>query len=390
MQSSGTTEHLRREALWSPLTRRVLMAKAAVLTAVDTPLEVRDDIEVAAPGPGEVRIRTGASGVCHSDLSVSNGTIPLPTPMVLGHEGAGTVTEVAEGVTSVKPGDHVVMSWVPACGECFYCTRGESFLCEKNAMAAHGGLLDGTSRLSSAGSPLHVMGMCGTFSDEFIAPAISCVKIPDDIPMTVAALIGCGVLTGVGAALNTADIRAGDTVAVIGCGGVGLNVIQGAEIAGAGEIIAIDVMEHKLDLAKQFGATQLIKADRDDPVAGAMANGRGVDVAFEVIGLGATMQQAIDMTRNGGQVVLVGVPRLDVFLNLNAALTFLYLAKSVKGCWYGSSNVHVDVPKLLELYKSGRLKLDELVSREIVLEEVNDAFGAMTSGEVARSVIVYD
>jgi S-(hydroxymethyl)glutathione dehydrogenase/alcohol dehydrogenase len=366
------------------------MAKAAVLTSVDTPLEIRDDIEVAPPGPGEVRIKTGASGVCHSDVSVANGTIPLPTPIVLGHEGAGTVIEVGEGVTNLAPGDHVVLSWVPACGECYFCTRNESFLCEKGQMAAAGGLVDGTTRLTSMGAPLHVMGMCGTFSDEMIAPQISCVKIPDDIPMSIAALIGCGVLTGVGAALNTATIKAGDTVAVIGCGGVGLNVIQGAEIAGAGEIIAIDRVEHKLDLAKQFGATRTDKADQDDPVAAAMANGRGVDVAFEVIGLGPTMQQAIDMVRQGGQVVLVGLPRLDVFLNLNAALTFLYLAKSVKGCWYGSSNVHQDVPELLRLYKSGRLKLDELVSREIGQADVNDAFGAMAAGEVARSVIVYD
>ncbi|MCU1453031.1 MAG: Alcohol dehydrogenase zinc-binding domain protein [Acidimicrobiales bacterium] len=363
--------------------------KAAVLTGVDTPLEIRDDIEIAPPGPGEVRVKVAASGVCHSDLSVQNGTIPLPTPIVLGHEGAGIVEEVGEGVTSVQVGDHVVLSFVPACGECYTCLRGQPYLCEKAAMQAAGGLLDGSTRLTSAGAPLHQMACLGTFGQQAIVPAISTVKIPDDVPLDVAALIGCGVLTGVGAALNTANIREGDTVAVIGCGGVGLNVIQGARIAGAAKIIAVDVFDSKLEMAKQFGATDLINPSNGDAVGQVVtaADGRGADVSFEVIGLGATIDQAINMTRNGGEVVLVGVPRLDVMLSLNAAFTFLYLAKTIKGCWYGSSDVHRDVPKLLELWKSGELKLEELISREIEVEAVNEAFEAMQSGEVARSVI---
>ena len=364
---------------------------AAVLTGVDTPLEVRDDVELAEPKAGEVRIKMGASGVCHSDLSVQNGTIPLPTPIVLGHEGAGVVEAIGDGVESLAPGDHVVLSFVPQCGTCYACQRGEGFLCEQSAAAATGGLLDGTPRLTSQGVPTFQMGMLGTFGEHAVVPAISCVKIPDDIPLKIAALIGCGVLTGVGAALNTASIREGDTVAVIGAGGVGLNVIQGAKIAGAGEIIAIDMFESKLEMAKEFGATKVIKADEGDPVGEVMAsNGRGADVAFEVIGLGSTMEQAINMVRMGGQAVFVGVPRMDVFLNLHAAFTWLYGAKTVKGCWYGSSNVRTDVPKLLELYQSGQLMLDELISREIDLHGVNDAFSAMGSGEVARSVIVYD
>ena len=209
------------------------MTKAAVLTGVDTPLVIRDDISVQAPGPGEVRIKVGASGVCHSDVSVANGTIPLPTPIVLGHEGAGMVIEVGEGVTRVAVGDHVVLSFVPNCQQCYYCKRGQGYLCEKSAMQAAGGMLDGTTRLSSPDGPLYQMACLGTFSDETIVPDISIVKIADDVPLEVAALIGCGVLTGVGAALNTADIRQGDSVVVIGCGGVGLNVIQGAKIAGA-------------------------------------------------------------------------------------------------------------------------------------------------------------
>jgi S-(hydroxymethyl)glutathione dehydrogenase / alcohol dehydrogenase len=368
------------------------MSQAAVLTEVGKPLELRDDVEVAAPGPGEVRIQIGASGVCHSDLSVSNGTIPLPTPIVLGHEGAGTVLEVGEGVTRVAPGDHVVLSFVPQCGQCYLCKRGQPYLCEKSMMQAMGGLLDGTTRLTSQGQPLHQMAMCGTFGEETIVPEISMVKIPESVPLKVAALIGCGVLTGVGAALNTADIQSGDTVAVLGCGGVGLNVIQGAVIAGAENIVAIDMFDHKLDLAKQFGATHTVKAGEQDAasvITGA-TGGRLADTTFEVIGLEATMNDAINLTRNGGDIVLVGVPRMDVMLNLPAAFTFLYLNKAVKGCWYGSADVNRDVPKLLGLYEEGKLKLDELISQEIGVGDVNDAFAAMEAGEVARSVIVYD
>jgi S-(hydroxymethyl)glutathione dehydrogenase / alcohol dehydrogenase len=367
------------------------MVKAAVLTGVGTPLEIRDDVDVAAPGPGEVKIDIGASGVCHSDLSVQNGTIPLPTPIVLGHEGAGTVIEVGEGVTGLSEGDHVVMSFVPNCRECYFCTRGQGYLCEKSAMAMLGGLLDGTTRLSSSGGALHQMAMLGTFAEEAVVPAISTVKIDPSIPLKVAALIGCGVLTGVGAALNTASIREGDTVAVVGCGGVGLNVIQGAKIAGAGEIIAIDMFDSKLEMARQFGATQTVKAGEDDAasVITAATGGRLADVTFEVIGLKDTIMQALGLTRQGGETVLVGVPRMDVVLEIPAALEFLYLDKTIKGCWYGSSNVNEDAPKLLDLYQDGKLKLDELISREIGVDEVNEAFDAMQSGEVARSVITY-
>ncbi|MBP7630903.1 MAG: Zn-dependent alcohol dehydrogenase [Acidimicrobiales bacterium] len=364
--------------------------KAAVLPAYDTPIETRDDIEIAPPGPGEVRIKVVASGVCHSDLSVQNGTIPLPTPIVLGHEGAGIVEEVGEGVTKVAVGDHVVLSFVPACGECYTCTHGQPFLCEKSAAQAAGGLLDATTRLTSQGAPLHQMACLGTYGPYAIVPEISLVKIPDDVPLDVASLIGCGVLTGVGAALNTADIAAGDSVAVIGCGGVGLNVIQGARIAGATTIIAIDRFESKLEMAREFGATHTVLVEEGvDPVGATMAanGGRGVDVAFEVIGLGPTIEQAINSARAGGQVILVGVPRLDVMVNLNAAFTWLYLAKTIKGCWYGSADVHRDVPKLLDLWKKGELKLEELISKEITVDQVNEAFADMQAGTVARSVI---
>jgi NDMA-dependent alcohol dehydrogenase len=367
------------------------MVTAAVLHGLSEDVRVHDGIEQAPPGPGEVKVKVVASGVCHSDLSVQNGTIPLPPPLVLGHEGAGIVEEIGDGVTSLAVGDHVVLSFVPACGDCYYCNRDQGFLCEKGAMAAAGGMLDGTTRMTLDGEPLRQMAMLGTFGNYAIVPEISAIKIDDDVDLRYAALIGCGVLTGVGAALNTANIRKGDSVVVIGCGGVGLNVIQGARIAGAEKIIAVDMFESKLKMAEQFGATDLVKADDGDPVAAVvgLTDGRGADVGFEVIGLGPTIEQTINMVRNGGEAILVGVPPMDVMLNLNAAFTFLYLAKTVKGCWYGSSNVRTDVPKLVQLYKEGKLMLDELVSREIGVDGVNEAFTAMQSGEVARSLITH-
>ena len=367
------------------------MPKAAVCTGLNQPLEIKD-LDLEGPRAGEVLVKMGASGVCHSDLSVQNGTLFGSYPIVLGHEGAGVIEEVGEGVTGLQAGDHVVISWVPQCGQCYFCQHGQGYLCEAGAMAmATGGLLDGTTRFSNDGSPVMQMACSGTFSERAVIPAIGAVKIPDDIPFEVAALVGCGVLTGVGAALNTADIKPGDTVAVIGCGGVGLNVIQGAKIAGAGEIIAIDMLQNKLDMAKDFGATTLVNAGEGDPVNKVLelTGQRGVDVAFEVIGLKQTIEQTIMMTRRGGEAVLVGVPRMEVMLELPAFFGVVLMAKTIKGCWYGSSNVQEDVPKLLQLYKDGKLKLDELISRRIAVDDVNDAFRAMEAGEVARSVINY-
>ena len=366
------------------------MTKAAVIVDCNEPVEIRD-VELAGPKAGEVRIAVRASGVCHSDLSVQNGTVPLPLPIVPGHECAGEVIEVGEGVSRFEVGDHVVTQFHPQCGRCYFCTRGQSYMCELGAMAATGGLLDGTPRFAAGGVPVHQMAMLGTFAEETVIPEISAVGVPAEVPAKIAALVSCGVLTGVGAATNTASIRKGDTIAVLGCGGVGLNVIQGAKIAGASELIAIDRFDSKLELARQFGATQTVNASEGDPAVAVRGSteGRGADVTFEVIGLDATIAQALDMTRNGGETILVGVPRRDVTLSLPAAVTFLYANKTLRGCWYGSSNVDRDVPKLLDLYKRSELKLDELISREIKLEEVNDAFAAMESGEIARSVIIF-
>lgn len=368
------------------------MPKAAVLKAVGEPLE-HIDVDLDSPHAGELKIKVAASGVCHSDLSVQNGTIMLPTPIVLGHEGAGVVTEVGDGVDGFSPGDHVVLSFVPQCGECFFCRRGQGQLCEtSNTALVSGGLLDGTPRFALDTQPLFQMSACGTFSPETVVPQFGAVKIGADMPLKQAALIGCGVLTGVGAALNTAQIREGDTVAVLGCGGVGLNVIQGAGLAGAERIIAADRVEAKLDLARKFGATDTVNAAERDPVGGVMelTAQRGADVAFEVIGLKETIHQVINMTRRGGQAILVGVPKIDVTMEIPAFLGMVVAEKTIKGCWYGSSNVHTDIPKLVGLYQEGKLMLDELISREIGNAQVNEAFEAMEKGEVARSVIVYE
>ena len=366
------------------------MVKAAVMMSTGEDLVVHDDIEQAPPGAGEVKVKVVASGVCHSDLSVQNGTIPLPGPIVLGHEGAGVVEEIGAGVTSVAVGDHVVLSFVPECGDCYYCNRDQGFLCEKGAMQAMGGLLDGTTRLTLDGQPLRQMAMCGTFGNYAIVPEISLVKIDDDVDLRYAALISCGVLTGVGAALNTADIREGDSVAVVGCGGVGLNVIQGARIAGAEKIIAVDMFESKLKMAEQFGATDLVKADEGDAVTNVtqLTGGRGVDVAFEVIGRGPTIDQAVAMARRGGQVVLVGLPPLDVRVTVPAMLGLVAAEKTIRGSWYGSSKVAEDIPELAARYLDGTLQIDPLVSARRPLSDAADALAALRGGQVARTLLI--
>ena len=367
------------------------MPKAAICTAVDSPLEITD-VDLDSPKAGEVRVRLGASGVCHSDLSVRNGTLLQMLPAVLGHEGAGVVEEVGDGVDNLAVGDHVVISWIPQCGECPACERGNSVLCDAGSVAMFsGGMLDGTSRFSRDGQALFQMAGTGTFTQETIVPAIGAVKIDKDVPLASAALIGCGVLTGYGAATNTADIRPGDSVAVVGVGGVGLNVIQGAKYKGAEQIIAVDMSDGKLQTAQKFGATDLVNAGDGDPVSKVMelTGQRGAHVAFEVIGKKETIDQTIMMTGRGGEAVIVGVPDAETDIVINAAMGLIFGSKAIKGSLYGDSSVHTDVPELVRRYKDGQLMLDELVSHEIKLEDVNKAMDDMHSGEVSRSVIVY-
>lgn len=363
--------------------------KAAVLPAVGKPLEVVDDVELADPREGEVRVRIHTTGVCHSDLSVKTGTIMIPLPAVLGHEAAGIVDAVGPGVRSVQPGDHVVLSFVPECGKCWFCLRGQPNLCEiATAGIVRGGLYDGQSPFSRAGKRVNQMTQCGTFAEATVVPEGGVIKVDADIPLEDAALLGCGVTTGVGAVLNTAKVEEGSSVAIVGAGGVGLNVVQGAVIAGAAQIIAVDLLESKLEMAKSFGATDVVDASSGDPVARVreLTSQRGVDYAFEVIGLAKTQDQAYRMTRRGGTVVFVGVPKMQEMFQVSGFLP-VFEEKTIKGCWYGSARTHVDIPKLLALYKAGRLKLRELISKEFALEEINDALDALEKGAVARGVI---
>jgi S-(hydroxymethyl)glutathione dehydrogenase/alcohol dehydrogenase len=372
------------------------MSRAAVLTATHEPLQIRDDVVVGAPHAGEVAVRMAAAGVCHSDLAMQLGTIPMPVPIVLGHEGAGVVEAVGPGVDHLRPGDTVALSWVAQCRECFYCRRGQPELCRQASLAmATGGMLDGTARLQCGQGPLFQALGCGAFAEHTVVPATGVVKVPADLDPAVTALLGCAVVTGVGAALNTASIQRGDTVAVIGCGGVGLNVVQGARIASAERIVAVDLNPDKLELAASLGATHGVLAGdgagRRDPVAAVMelTEQHGADVVFEVIGRESTIQQALGMTRRGGQTVLVGIPAMDVVLTIPAMVGIVLAEKTIRGCWLGSADLQRDVPRLVQLYREGQLRLDELVSRRIGLVDVNAAFAALHAGEVARSVVVF-
>jgi Zn-dependent alcohol dehydrogenase len=332
-------------------------------------------------------VRIAASGICHTDLSVLRSTLPYPPPCVLGHEGAGVVEEVGSKVTGFQPGDHVVLSAIPHCGRCAYCRAGHAHLCDAGLREAMEGRQIAFER--EAGEVANFCGL-GTFASRTVVSASAAVKIDDDIPLQRACLIGCGVMTGVGAVINTARVQPGETVAVFGCGGVGVNVIQGARIAGASRIIAIDVIEQKLEWAKTFGATDALRGSDDSPEEiQALTGGLGVDVAFEAIGRPSTIQQAFFSVRRGGRAVVVGVAPFGVEVTLPACL-FSLEERALIGSLYGSAYMPRDVPRLLELYRRGLLKLDELVSRELTLDEVNQGIEALEAGGVLRSVIRFD
>jgi S-(hydroxymethyl)glutathione dehydrogenase / alcohol dehydrogenase len=344
-----------------------------------------EDVTPLEPGPRDVVVRIGASGVCHSDLSATNGTVAMPPPCILGHEGAGTVDWVGPEVGRVQVGDRVIASFVPACGSCFFCLHGQSNLCELGNQI---NFLPKATR--SDGSIAGAFTALGTFADRMTVHEACVVKIDTDLPDEQLALIGCGVTTGVGAALNTARVEPGSSVAVIGCGGVGQAVIQGARIAGASRIIAVDPVELKRKAAEQLGATDLVDPAAGDPVAQvrALTGGRGVDYAFEVIGLPETINQAWATARRGGSVVIVGMPRMDSQVTLGGFGLF-YEEKKLLGCVYGSAQVRRDFPRFVGLVEAGRLDIADMVSATIGLDDVNDAFRAMQAGEVIRSVITH-
>jgi S-(hydroxymethyl)glutathione dehydrogenase/alcohol dehydrogenase len=356
--------------------------RAAVLWELNKDLEIRNDVRLTELGPGDVHVKIVSSGVCHSDVSVQNGTIPQPTPVVLGHEGAGIIQEVGPGVSDVKAGDHVIISFTPACRKCKACLRGQSNLCEtmiSMATSAHF-LIDGKRIPGMTG--------CGTFADEMIVPENAVIRVDPSIPLEVVSLIGCGVTTGVGASINTAQIKPGSSVAVIGCGGVGISAIQGARIAGAAEILAIDTVDRKLAMAKKFGATHTCLAKDVEAAKQEITAGEGFDYTLECVGHPTTIRQCYDLARRGGTAVVVGVGRIEQMVSFSAFELF-YGEKTLKGSMYGSANVRVDFPRLLRLWKAGKLDLEGMITRRMPLEDVNEAFRAMQAGEVVRSVLTF-
>jgi S-(hydroxymethyl)glutathione dehydrogenase / alcohol dehydrogenase len=363
--------------------------KAAVLYKPNLRLDVVD-VEQQGPQAGEARVKVKAAGVCHSDWHIMNGDWPLPLPMVLGHEAAGVVEELGPGVTNLKPGDHVIFSFRPHCGHCYYCSSGRSILCDGYS-SVRWAMLDGTCRLRRDGQDIFQMARIGTFAERVVCPAEMLVPVRKDMPWPQAAVMGCCVPTGVGAATRAAKVEAGSSVLVIGCGGVGLNVVQGAKLAGAGLIIACDLLDRKLEFAKEFGATHTINA-KHEPVVDrvrTLTGGRGADYAFDAIGGEATTLQIVDAIRNGGTAVIVGMAAMNVRAPIAPYLMALQ-EKTLKGTLYGSVRPTVDFPQLVDLYLDGRLKLDPLISRTYPLERINDGFAAMVGGEVARGVVVFD
>lgn len=359
--------------------------KAAIATELNR-LEVVD-VDLDPPRGGEVRVRMMATGVCHSDLSILNGAIPSEFPVVLGHEGAGVVDEVGEGVSHVGPGDHVVLSFIPQCGECYHCVRDEPYLC---AVAPNDGrLLDGTTRVRRGGEDVRVMSFLGNMAEYAVVPGICVVPIDKDVPFQAAALVGCGVTTGVGAAIKTAAVRPGATAAVVGCGGVGLSVVQGCRIAGAKQIVAVDLSAEKLEMARGFGATHTVAAGPNaQREVMELTGGVGVDYAFEVIGLPATIETCVRIARRGGMAVLVGVGRAEERFSVNSLILPL-TSKTIRGCMYGSVNFKVDFPAYLDLYRGGQLDLDAMVTRTYALDDAPQAFADLESGINARGVILH-
>src|SRR5262249_30267307 len=354
--------------------------KAAILYKANTPLEVVD-VQQQGPKGGEVRVRVKAAGVCHSDWHIINGDWTLPLPMVLGHEAAGIVDEVGAGVATVKPGDHVIFSFRPQCGRCLYCSIGRSILCDGH-QSVRWAMLDGTTRLRRGSKGIFQLAPIGTFSESVVCPAEMLIPIRKEMPWPQAALMGCCVPTGVGAVTRCANVEAGASVLVIGCGGVRLNVVQGAKLAGAGKIIACDLLDNKLGFARDFGATHTINASREKVVdqVRALTGGRGADYAFDAIGGRATPLQILHPIRPGGTAVIVGMAAM----NVRAPVTPYIMAlqeKTLRGTMYGSVRPNVDFPRFVDLYLEGRLKLDELVSRTYKLDEINEGFAALRSGQ---------
>lgn len=357
--------------------------KAAVLRKTRNPLTI-EEVQVGSPEPHEVRIRTVAAGVCGTDLHFQIGAVPHPTPAALGHESAGVVEEVGTEVRYVEPGDHVITCLSVFCGHCEFCLGGRPALCRKEGLRREPGQ---PPRLSQDGEVIHQFKELSSFAEEMLVHEHALVKIRRDMPLDRAALIGCGVTTGLGAVFRTARIEVGATTAVIGCGGVGLSAIQGAAIAGASRVIAVDALPEKLEMAGKLGATDLVNTADGDAVAQVQdISDGGVDYSFEAVGAKATAEQSFQMLKRGGTATVIGLMARGTTIELNGL--DLIDEKKIQGSDMGSNRFRIDMPKYVDFYLSGKLNLDDMVSRRITLEEVNDAFESLERGDVARSVII--
>ena len=363
--------------------------KAAVLHETDTPFRI-ETLDLEAAGAGEVLVRVAAAGICHSDWHLRTGATQHPLPVVAGHEGAGVVEEVGDGVDGVKPGDHVVLNWAPACGTCFYCLNGRPSLCSTYLEPIWAGkMMDGTTRLSREGRTYYHYSALACFADHAVVPEESCVLVSEALPLPVAALVGCAVTTGMGAVLNTARVRPGSTVAVWGAGGVGLSIVIGAELAGASRIIAVDRIPEKSNTARELGATDFLVVGPDvlDEIR-ALTGGRGADHVFDTTGLPEVQEQCLHAARPGGAVILAGIAPMDSTTRLSGAL-ITRQEKTVMGTFYGTATPPRDFPFYANLHLAGKIDLGKLITRTFRLENINEAFEAMLAGEVARGVIEF-
>jgi S-(hydroxymethyl)glutathione dehydrogenase/alcohol dehydrogenase len=363
-----------------------MKVKAAVCYAPHTPLMI-EELDLDEPKEGEVLVRIASAGVCHSDYHVMKGEWNPPLPMVLGHEGAGVVEKVGSGVTMSRPGDHVILNFRPNCGFCKFCQTGRPVLCNGSA-SARWFMFDGSVRLHKGSTDINHFARVACFAEYAVVPQSGAVPVRKDMPLDKACLIGCSVMTGVGAVINTAGIEPGSSVLVIGCGGVGLNCIQGARLAGAGRIIAVDMLENKLAFAREFGATDVIDASKGDVVERIqnMTDG-GVDYAFEAIGREQTVREAWDAARAGGTTVVLGLMPKGDLLTIDP-WHFIY-EKTLKGCFLGSARIGTDIPRIVDRYHAGELDLDELVSHRITLAELPEAFDRLRAGDATRQLVVF-
>ena len=367
----------------------ILSFSAAVHTGIDRPLQVQTVQLTEAPPDGEVLVEMAASGLCFSDLHVMRGDWPSPTPLVLGHEGAGVVRAVGRGVRTLTEGDHVVLNWTPSCGSCRFCVGGRPALCDlAKTTASRHVMPDGTTRLSRDGRPVHSYLALGTFGQFAMVQERAAIAVRRDVPLAQASLVGCAVTTGIGAVVNTAGVEPGAGVVVIGCGGVGLNVVQGARLAAAHPIVAVDPQASKQEAARRFGATHTLNASGAElaEAVAELTGGRGIDYSFEAVGTPGTTEDAIRCIGKGGTAVLVGQVAMGQTIRIDP-LTVSDQEKVIRGCNYGSARPAIDFPRLLDLYMHGRIDLDSLITDRVGLPDINAGFEAMRSRSSIRTVV---